>query len=1023
MATIETFKLPSRKGAVPIIDPSSGSKICSFDAGDTHPVEEAVSRTQASHKESEKPSRPEQGNDQGRRRDEFKDRAKPSSGPRISPEVASANPLQANPLYNGSQRSSTSLQGQDTPYSATPRLYQTNWRPDINAPSYIPSYLWAIQRSPAIDRYSQQLKLIDFSAYIQSFAGTRYLESLPPVYPEVARAPITISRNAKNLDPTNYFDYFAECLKLEAFNHSESLSPLILFNTNLEPVDPQNHLYSLRVPGLKDGTPHLDLGDVVVIRQFFPHPQITQDGLKWLSENQNNPGGSIAPGFTGLQLHCYVWGISRATESVIIRVDNFIPSSNSCNASFTLPVDLYVPQWRAIQKVIRGVSWSPKDVSFDLTRGLSDERSWFYRMLFPKEKDCVIQKTLPKGSFEHQWNDSQLNYEQQKAVDSIVTRNYGNVPFLISGVPGSGKTKTVVECALQLLQNTSDVTPHLLICAPSNPAADTLAMRLSSHLKPNELFRLNGWNRTFAEVPGELLPYTYTEDEIFSLPAFQTMMKYKVIVTTCKDADMLVQARLTNENLMKLAYETISAVAPGVQLEIEKLLHWTALIVDEAAQATEPSVCIPLTVVSTPLAVGSDTGDKSSLPLLIMAGDEHQLAPRVYNSETALSTSLFERLFARSLYANHPLSRRNAGPYKKLTKSMLPIVRPPFVNLTRNYRSHPAIIAIPSVLFYSDTLIPSATPPHPQGPVPTWPGWRGEHNWPVLFSCNASQDQVEDVLTHGVGTGVYNAREASIALGYVQSLLFHSSTMDYSDYGDSRTPPKPIAQNEIAIITPFLAQVSYLRKVFRYNYLHDVNIGPLEAFQGLETRFLIICTTRTRPDQRFLVADQSRALGIVGEKQRFNMAITRAKEGVIVIGNPNVLVGTGKDETWRAFLGFCARNGCWTVERGADHVTESTSKSWFRMLGGRDGNSIANFDFATLAYVSRLEKGLRYGESLMATNDESQEAGIDGDAAKKKAKARQRRLGNIREDQDSEAAMWTAGLAAEEVLRGALDNH
>ena len=42
-----------------------------------------------------------------------------------------------------------------------------------------------------------------------------------------------------------------------------------------------------------------------------------------------------------------------------------------------------------------------------------------------------------------------------------------------------------------------------------HPAADTLALRLSSHLGPREMFRLNGWVRTYAEVPAEILPYTY----------------------------------------------------------------------------------------------------------------------------------------------------------------------------------------------------------------------------------------------------------------------------------------------------------------------------------------------------------------------------------------------------------------------------------------------------------------------------------------------------------------------------------
>ncbi|WEW60196.1 DEAD/DEAH box helicase [Emydomyces testavorans] len=1036
MSEFKPFKIPLRKAAIPIINPDSGFEVHALENGaainppkkatpqNIEPARVSAQTTQDTAESGKlRSANGVAAEQEAISNDASTDNSATKPVPsHYSPIICSLN-QNHRPSHVAPSNEHTINTSQDTVFSRSSRV---GWKPDINASTYIPAYLWAIQQSPAMDKFSQRVKSIDFKAYIRKFAGSRYLNPVSQIRPELQDVQVTVSRHPKNLTPDNYVEYFSECLKLEAFCHFSTLSSLVLFNTTLELIDAQSNLYTLKVPGLRDHTPNLELGDVVIVRQFFPFPQITQKGLEWLSENQKELNGSIAPGFNGIQIYAHVWGVSRAKETVVLRVDGFFPSSKSCNVSFTLSADSYTALWRATQKVNTGASWSPKPIADGSNCGLRDECSWFYHMLFPVNKQCATQRTLPKGLFDRKWNDSQLNYEQQKAIDSVISRNYGNVPFLISGVPGSGKTKTVVECALQLLRCTSDVTPHLLVCAPSNPAADTLAIRLSSHLNPHELFRLNGWNRTFAEVPSQLLPYTYTENEIFSLPDFQVMMEYKVVVTTCKDADMLVQARLTNEDLMKVAYETITTISPSVPMNVEKLLHWTALIVDEAAQATEPLVCVPMTVVSTPLLLNPKPEKKTSLPLFVMAGDEHQLGPRVYNSDTALSVSLFERLFSRPIYADHPLSRRNNGPYKKLTKSMLPMARPAFVNLTRNYRSHSAILAIPSVLFYSDTLIPSKVTPHPRGPVPTWPGWRGRRQWPILFNCNTSQDQVEDVLVHGPGTGVYNATEAKIALRYTQSLLSHSSTINYDAFShrsDSSPPPKPISQREIAIITPFLAQVGHLRKLFRSHNLHDINIGPIEAFQGLETRFLIICTTRTRADQKFLETDQSRSLGLVGEKQRFNMAITRAKEGVIIIGNPNVLVGTGKDETWRAFLSFCARNGCWTVERDANQSTKSTSEYWFKTFGGREEGSRelnGGFDITNMTYMSRLERGLLHADSL-AKMDEEHEIEHNGDSASD-IKSRQRRLGSIREDEDSDAAMWTAGLAAEEVLRGALDD-
>ncbi|PGH35312.1 hypothetical protein GX50_01892 [[Emmonsia] crescens] len=954
----------------------------------------------------------------------------------------------------------------------------TTWKPDVYARSYVPAYLIAINRSPAVDRYSTLLKTIDFAAYVARFSGTSFLEPLPVEnLPTLKSVPVSISRHTKNLSPSSYLYYFDECLLLEGMNYSQELAGRSLYNVILTLTDARQNLYSLHVPGLKDGAPKVGLGDTILVRQIVPFAQLAQQGAEWLSHNKTNLTGSVAPGFSGHQLHAVVWGISMVKETIIIRIDHLLPASRFCNIQFTVQPDLFVPLWRAVVDVTDGRPWEHEDVKEDVAGSIGNKQNWLRHMLFPEPGDAALQTTLPKGSFDHNWVDKDLNYEQMKAVDSIITRNFGTVPFLISGVPGSGKTKTVVECTLQLLRRNEKIKPHILLCAPSDPAADTLAIRLAKHLQPHEMFRLNGWSRTFAEVPDQLLPYTHTEYDLFSMPEFKIMMNYKVIVTTCQDAHMLVRARLTNQDLMKLGYEMLSSISPGIKPKPRDMLHWTALIVDEAAQATEPMICVPLTVVATPLCVKESvdgTNAKSSLPLFVMAGDEHQLGPRVSNTNTAFSVSLFERLFSRPIYADHPLSRRNAGPYKKLTQEMLPIPRPAFTNLTRNYRSHTSILAMPSVLFYSDTLIPSATPAHPDGPVPSWPVWKAPHRWPILFACNTSPDDVEEILHSPTGSGLFNQGEALKALQFVQALLDHSNSLTYPNISTTATtttttrnsrslaPARPITQQEIAVITPFLTQVTQLRRLFRDHNLYSVNIGPVEAFQGLETRFLIICTTRTRAEMRFIEQDQSFGLGLVGERRRFNMAMTRAKEGLIVIGNPDVLVGVSKDESWRAFLSFCARNECWDVDESSEEAKVST-RAWADKLAGHrrrgNGNGTMNVngnvngngngnatngedfededDIRLEGYVSRLERGLLYAESVEEDYD-GDCGSVDGeDSADATGNGHHRtgnrwgkgkgegkgRLGKERNaDDDYDAAMWTAGIAAEEVLRGSLDD-
>ena len=658
--------------------------------------------------------------------------------------------------------------------------------------------------------------------------------------------------------------------------------------------------------------------------------------------------------------------------------------------------------------------------SIETTTGLLNDSNglgslWLHGMLFPDTQHGKIQATLPRGTFDLDWYDSQLNYEQQKAVDSIVQAKYGLVPYLINGPPGTGKTKTIVETTLQLLKSHSEgLVPHLLVCAPSDPAADTLAGRLSKRLTPKELFRLNGYTRSFAEVPDSLLPYTVAEDDLFSLPKFETLMQYKVVVTTCKDADMLVQARLTNDCLTTLIGKTTSVIAPSVALSLNlgKLMHWTALLLDEAAQATEPEALIAVSVVSpTPARNPPDAVQDppiSALPQLIMAGDQHQLGPRLSSTgESPLATSLLARLLRRPFYDAHPLSRSNGS--RPLTSTLLPMPVPTFTNLVRNYRSRPAILTTPSSLFYNDTLIPEFTSlallveSWPGWQVtrkdsePTWPGWTtdiidvsrsSKVLWPVLFYQNSTPDALESILT-GKGSGLFNAGEATAAFKIADSLLKWCVP----------STGERMAQREIAIMSPFQAQVNHLRKVFREAGLHDVNIGPLEAFQGLESRIVFICTTRTRlgPDQakdKFALEDKAKGLGLIDEPKRFNVAMTRAKEGLIVLGDVDCLTCTG-DTSWLEFIAYCKRNKRivdWSGEKRTAH---------FNYPGKR----------------GRLERALKYAEST--ENREWFRETMKNAASNKTSSShgnasRRRKLkGQLRSLDDE---MWRMGLAATEEM-------
>ena len=799
---------------------------------------------------------------------------------------------------------------------------------DVYAKNYVAQYLKAINESPAQIRSSIGLPSVKYAQYIASFAGFSLLQPLDPfICPSLDYAPSAGVIPVKDVDRNNYGAYLNINMHHELYAQKNELQDYSLYAVPFLVQNPAQSLYSFTIPGIRESTPRVDLGDTVLVRPWVcvPHEGLAELAREWYATG-GPKGVRLAPGFSGWEYRAVVWGLQRSKEQVVLRLDGFPPGlTRFCNITFIVQDQKCSPLYSAIARVAR------------LLQEEATPTHWLQGMLFPAEKHGVFQNTLSKGSFDLPWYDKQLNFEQRKAVDAIIKKQYGTVPFVISGPPGTGKTKTLVEAALQLLHSAAGANErcHLLICAPSDSAADTIATRLQAHLNRMELFRLNGWTRSFAEVPESLMLHSYTENDLFAIHPFATMMNFKVVVTTCRDAEMLVHARLTNVDLAVLTTQ-LSVIASTASAQPLRL-HWSALLLDEAAQATEPEALIPLTVVQPGIQAYAGF---HSLPQFIMAGDEHQLGPKLFSkTPCGLECTLFQRLFERDLYANHPLSRQKGS--KPLTASMLPLIRPPFVNLVRNYRSVPAILTVPSKLFYHDTLIPEVTTVSEA--VASWQRWNGELKWPVLFVQNDSPDSLES-LTAGNGTGagaLINPGEAVLAQELVKSLLNGQT---------QQATLSTLMPHEIAVISPFRAQVNFLRVAFRAAGLRGVNIGPLEAFQGLESKVVVICTTRTRLDERdperFVRDDQARGIGLIGHAKKFNVALTRAKEGLIVIGDPRCLTCT-EDEAWAAFIAFCERNDC--------------------IDGGKLWTSVSSD-----VPPGRMEKALRYAANAKTRETETQ---------------------------------------------------
>jgi len=152
--------------------------------------------------------------------------------------------------------------------------------------------------------------------------------------------------------------------------------------------------------------------------------------------------------------------------------------------------------------------------------------------------------------------------------------------------------------------------------------------------------------------------------------------------------------------------------------------------------------------------------------------------------------------------------------------------------------------------------------------------------------------------------------------------------------GEKSTPPLEAAH--IGVMAPWRGQVWKIRESLRKKSLSRVDVGTVEDFQGRESRVIIISCVRSRP--RFLKEDATKGLGLVFERKRMNVAITRAKELLVVIGNGTLLQ---RDPYWKAFLQFTLRHNLYTgpnLELESDGNYISRLESDYIRATAKDGD-------------------------------------------------------------------------------------
>ena len=215
------------------------------------------------------------------------------------------------------------------------------------------------------------------------------------------------------------------------------------------------------------------------------------------------------------------------------------------------------------------------------------------------------------------------------------------------------------------------------------------------------------------------------------------------------------------------------------------------------------------------------------------------------------------------------------------------------------------MLIVPSVLYYNDRLVPAASSVETHRFVNFSVAHRSRlvtgllddlslqsqssSTWPILFHSVRGRDLYEIEQSSGLSSWKNN-HEAEQIVDWVKFLI--------QNYG--------VDSKEIGIMAPYRGQVKSIRSLLRKDDLRTVNVGTVEDYQGAERPIILLSVTRAT--SKFIKQDKEKAVGLIYQPERFNVAITRAKALLIIVGNPDILK---MDLDWREFLAFCQRHGLW----------------------------------------------------------------------------------------------------------------
>ncbi|MBR5297132.1 MAG: AAA family ATPase, partial [Parabacteroides sp.] len=440
-----------------------------------------------------------------------------------------------------------------------------------------------------------------------------------------------------------------------------------------------------------------------------------------------------------------------------------------------------------------------------------------------------------------------LNVSQEEAVNHVLAAKEVSI---VHGPPGTGKTTTLVEAIYETLHRENQV----LVCAQSNTAVDWISEKLVD--RGIHVLRIGNPTR----VNDKMLSFTY-ERRFESHPDYAELWGIRKAIREIQSS--LKKKSYSERETARNRLSRLRFRATELEVKIDADLFSEARVVASTLVGSANRVLTNHTFTTLFIDEAAQALEAAcwiaigKADRVILAGDHHQLPPTIKCIEAArggLDQTLMQKI------ASH----------KPETVSLLKI----------QYRMNDDIMRFSSHWFYHDEL-QSAPEVKYRGIL--------EYDTPIVWmdtsECHFEEDQQADSLSR------INKEEADLLVSTLQAYIEKISKERVLD-----------EQIDFGLISPYKSQVQYIRRQIKRNaffkpFRRLITVHTVDGFQGQERDVIMISLVR---------ANDQGQIGFLHDLRRMNVAITRARMKLIILGDASTLT---RHKFYRALFHYIQEQG------------------------------------------------------------------------------------------------------------------